>query len=118
MLGQDLVPTPRSGTKPTSTSGGGGIGGFLGGIEASVTAAVGSAETAASSWEDGLADKLASKLGIQEFYSLHVFDVCKGEFTPNATSPSPGYKVTNCTAPLKMGMCRGQTAAPEEDSVG
>jgi len=43
------------------------------------------------------ADKLAEALGISEWYSLHLMDSCEGGFTPNATSPSPGLNVTNCT---------------------
>lgn len=54
--------------------------------------------------EDDIADKLAEKLGIHEFYSLHVMDVCEGEFTPNVTSPDAKFNVTSCTKPLDKGM--------------
>lgn len=50
--------------------------------------------------EDNLADELYAKLGIQQFYSVHLTDLCYGNFTPNATAPGAGWGVTNCTQPL------------------
>ena len=108
-LGQNIVPTPSGGASVTATptsgssSGLAGLGDIFSQVEASVTAAIGSAETAVASWEKGLADQLANDLGIKEFYSLYVMDICQGDFTPNATAPNAGYNVTNCTAPLKTG---------------
>jgi hypothetical protein len=73
----------------------------------SATAAIGDAagalESDVASFENELADMLAKKLGIHEFYSLHLMDGCDGYFEPNATAPSPGYNVTNCTTPLPKG---------------
>jgi hypothetical protein len=106
MLGKDLVPTPTSGSdNPTSTDSGCGVGGVLGKICGSANSAAASALSKIEGELDGIADdiadKLADKLGIKEFYSLHVLDVCEGDFTPNATTPGAGYNVTNCTKPLK-----------------
>ncbi|KAJ4422076.1 hypothetical protein N0V82_003268 [Gnomoniopsis sp. IMI 355080] len=50
--------------------------------------------------EDDLADELYKKLGIQQFYSMHLTDLCYGNFTKNATTPGTGFGVTNCTQPL------------------
>lgn len=50
--------------------------------------------------EDDLADELYEKLGIQQFYSIHLTDLCYGNFTPNATTPGAGWGVVNCTQPL------------------
>jgi hypothetical protein len=107
-LGENLIPTPAiGGNKPTTTTSGGGIGGFFSGIVSSATAAIGDGigalESDVASFENEVADMLAKKLGIHEFYSLHLMDGCDGYFTPNATSPDPGFNVTNCTGPLPKG---------------
>ncbi|KAI0099912.1 actin cortical patch SUR7/pH-response regulator pali [Nemania sp. FL0031] len=47
---------------------------------------------------NGVADDITKKLGISEWYSLHVLTLCEGMFAPNASSPSAGYNLTNCTA--------------------
>jgi hypothetical protein len=44
-----------------------------------------------------IADGVADKIGIADWYSLHILDACWGEFRPNATAPSPGLNITNCT---------------------
>ncbi|KAJ9136436.1 hypothetical protein NKR23_g9864 [Pleurostoma richardsiae] len=101
-FGHILVPTSTSGgSQATTTTGGdGGIGGFFSSLVASATAAVGAAESHLASIEGDIADELAGELGIKQFYSLHVLDVCEGDFKPNATAPHAGYNVTNCTKPL------------------
>lgn len=88
----------------TSSSGGilgGGIGGIISTIEASATAVVGSMKSEAASIlndvGNDVADKLANELGIDQFYSIHVMDLCQGDFSPNATVNNPSYNITNCT---------------------
>ncbi|KAF3763676.1 hypothetical protein M406DRAFT_332140 [Cryphonectria parasitica EP155] len=49
--------------------------------------------------EDDLADELYSKLNIQQWYSVHLLDLCYGNFTPNATSAGASFNTTNCTTP-------------------
>lgn len=44
-----------------------------------------------------IADELADTLGISEWYSIHVMEACEGQYKPNATNPSAGLNVTNCT---------------------
>jgi hypothetical protein len=106
-LGQNLIPTQTSrdnGASPTSC---GGLGGTLGKLCASATAAV---ETAVShgatdltSIGNNISDKLAAKLGIEQWYSLHIMNVCEGSFTnPNTTRA--GYRATHCTEPLQSGI--------------
>ncbi|TDZ47212.1 SUR7 family protein pun1 [Colletotrichum trifolii] len=46
-----------------------------------------------------IADRLANELGIYEWYSLHLMDVCQGDFAPNVTAPNPWLNVTKCTQP-------------------
>lgn len=88
----------------TSSSGGilgGGIGGIISTIEASATAVVGSIESEAASIlndiGNDIADKLSDELGIDQFYAIHVMDLCQGDYNPNATASNPSYNVTNCT---------------------
>lgn len=55
--------------------------------------------------EDELADKLADLLGIHEWYSIHLIDLCYGNFTPKTTAPNATMAVTNCTAPFDYSKC-------------
>lgn len=50
--------------------------------------------------EDELADKLADLLGIHEWYSIHLIDLCYGNFTPKTTAPNATMAVMNCTTPF------------------
>lgn len=91
----------------TSTSGIlGGInpGGFFSSIEASATALAGSLESQAASILNDIgndfADELAQKLGIEQFYSMHVMDLCQGYYEPNATSNGAAMNTTECTKPM------------------
>ncbi|CAK7197416.1 hypothetical protein SEUCBS139899_000062 [Sporothrix eucalyptigena] len=49
---------------------------------------------------DSAADDMASVLGISEFYSLHVMNVCEGTFAPNATTDGAWRNVSSCTIQL------------------
>ncbi|KAI8623443.1 actin cortical patch SUR7/pH-response regulator pali [Xylariaceae sp. FL1651] len=104
-LGQNLIPTPTSGGSDPSPTSCGPLRGALGNFCAGATAAVGSAVSSGlaelSSIEDEIADKLAKEIGVQQWYSLHVMDVCQGNFAPNATTSGAEYNVTSCTQPLK-----------------
>ncbi|KAI5464570.1 actin cortical patch SUR7/pH-response regulator pali [Mariannaea sp. PMI_226] len=44
-----------------------------------------------------VADHWASALGIKEWYSLHVIDLCEGNYKPNATASGAGFNVSKCT---------------------
>ncbi|KAF9870341.1 SUR7 protein [Colletotrichum karsti] len=46
-----------------------------------------------------VADRLAEELGISHWYSLHLMDVCQGDFAPNVTAPSTWLNVSGCTQP-------------------
>lgn len=79
-------------------------GGIFSSIEASATALAGSLESEAASIlndiGNDIADKLADELGIDQFYSIHVMDLCQGEFEPNATSPHASLNITECSKPM------------------
>lgn len=83
-LGHDLVPTSDD------TEDRGGIGGLIDDIQ----------DGAADLLNDignNIADRLADELGISQWYSVHLMTLCRGEFEPNATDPSPDHNVTSCT---------------------
>lgn len=46
-----------------------------------------------------VADRLADELGISHWYSLHLMDVCQGDFAPNVTAPNVWLNVSDCTQP-------------------
>ncbi|KAI9651307.1 hypothetical protein NHQ30_001345 [Ciborinia camelliae] len=112
-VGKDLVPTKSSGSdsKPTSTSD------VIDGIKSLLPTAL---PTALSSWlprdpglgsdianalgnvENDIADKLAKTLGIKDWYSLHLMDMCEGTYTPNATVKGAKLNVSSCTNQTAM----------------
>ena len=49
------------------------------------------------SFENDVADKLASKLGIKQWYSLHLMDMCEGTYAPNATAKKAHYNTSSCS---------------------
>lgn len=86
------TPTDKSGFSP---------GGFLSSIEASATAAVGSLESSAADALNQIGNditgKLSKELGIEQFYSLHIMDLCEGDYAPNATASNQWRNVSSCT---------------------
>lgn len=93
---------------------GGAVGGAIsdvGGAVASVATAAGAVATEAvgkgldalQDIQNDLADELAKKLGIKEFYSIHLVDLCEGDFSPKVTDPKATFDVKNCTEPFKYG---------------
>lgn len=81
-------------------------------VASEVTSAVGAAATslghlvqeAKSELEtikDDLADELYAKLGIQQWYAVHLTDLCYGNFTPDATASNSTWGARNCTAPFR-----------------
>jgi hypothetical protein len=117
-LGRNMIPTAATGAD-TSPSVCGSLGSMAGGLCASATAAVetavGSGMAALSDIENNVADQLAKELGIKQWYSLHILDVCEGTFTPNATIAKAGYNVTGCTSPLKTGTSLNSQRSSDAD---
>lgn len=74
----------------------------LSSLEATATAVLGSLESSAASIVNDIgndvADKLADELGIDQFYTLHVMDLCQGDYAPNATAKGAWMNVTECTS--------------------
>ncbi|KAH7391529.1 actin cortical patch SUR7/pH-response regulator pali [Cadophora sp. MPI-SDFR-AT-0126] len=44
-----------------------------------------------------VADKLAQELGIRQWYSLHLLDMCEGYYKPNATAKGASKNITSCS---------------------
>ncbi|TPX15370.1 uncharacterized protein E0L32_004647 [Thyridium curvatum] len=107
-LGQGLIPTATDGGNHPSTSSCGPIGGALGKLCADATGAVGSAVGSGaaelSSLDAAAAESLRNKIGLQQWYSFHVLDICQGLFTPNATAPRAAYNATSCTQSLQTSL--------------
>ena len=49
-----------------------------------------------------MADKLAAELGIHQWYSLHLMDLCEGSYSPNATEKGAKKNVTKCSNQTAM----------------
>ena len=50
--------------------------------------------------EYSAADDMAAVMGISQFYSLHVMNVCEGTFAPNVTFTGAWRNVSSCTVQL------------------
>ena len=95
-FGHDLIPTPTSGGTEPSTTDSGGLGGFFSSVVATVESTI---TDELNDIANDFADKISAELGISQWYSLHIMDVCEGNYSPNATTPGAGYNTTNCTTP-------------------
>lgn len=73
------------------------VGGVATAAGAAVTEAAGKGLDALQDIQNDIADELAKKLGIKEFYSIHLVDLCQGDFSPKATDPEATFDVENCT---------------------
>lgn len=88
-------PSPTSsGAAPSATS----FGSWLKGTAKNVTSQVKEEiEEEFDEIRNDIADKLADKLGIQQWYSFHLMDMCMGMFSPNATAHGATKNVSQCT---------------------
>lgn len=82
---------------------GGAVGSVATAAGSAATEAVGKGLDALQDIQNDLADELAKKLGIKEFYSIHLVDLCEGDFSPKVTDPKATFDVKNCTEPFKYG---------------
>ncbi|KAH8804946.1 actin cortical patch SUR7/pH-response regulator pali [Xylogone sp. PMI_703] len=67
---------------------------------------------------DDLADKLSKELGIEQWYSLHLMDLCEGTYAPNATANRAKKNVTSCTNETAMYHFDLEKTLNEQLSVG
>lgn len=99
-LGHNLIPTTTSsaGSTPTSTSSS--VGSFFSSIAKNLTNTI---EGDINDIVGDVADKLAKELGIKQWYSFHLMDLCEGNYAPNATAKGANENVTSTK-------CTNQTA--------
>ena len=98
-FGKDLLPSASSDEEPEpKESDSDGIGGFLNKIDGMANDAKVDVTDMVNDALNGAADKLADALGISQWYSFHVMNVCQGDFAPNVTVSGAWYNTTNCTA--------------------
>ncbi len=104
-LGNNLLSESST---PTSSSSSSSPTGFFGSLIHNATTELGDlASTLEGALDDelnDLADKLAKELGIDEWYSLHLMDMCEGNYAPNATNKNAKLNVTSCTN--RTAMCK------------
>lgn len=90
-------------------------------VASAVTSAVGAAESGLAhlvsearaeleTIQGDLADELSAKLGLQQWYAVHLTDLCYGNFTPNATAANATWGASNCTAPFHWTSVRNFTS--------
>ncbi|THV44644.1 hypothetical protein BGAL_0601g00040 [Botrytis galanthina] len=118
-IGQDLIPTTTSGSgsTPTSLS----PGGIVSSLSSLIPREPGIGDDIANALgdlENDIADKLAKTLGIEEWYSLHLMDMCQGYYTPNATSKGAGFNVSSCTNQTAMFHFEISSIISEQLSIG
>jgi len=104
-LGHNLIPTPTttdSGSIATATS----VGSFFSALANNVTGELegelGQLESDLNDIVGDVADKLAGELGISQWYSIHLMDMCEGMYNPNATEKGAHKNVTHCTNETAM----------------
>jgi hypothetical protein len=51
---------------------------------------------------DDVTDAIAKELGIKEWYSLHLMDMCEGTYKPNATAKGAAKNVSRCSNQTAM----------------
>ncbi|KAH8590546.1 actin cortical patch SUR7/pH-response regulator pali [Bisporella sp. PMI_857] len=102
MLGHVLVDVPSattSGAAPSATS----IGSWLENTAKNLTNEISDkVEEELNEIIGDLADKLAEELGTHQWYSLHLMNMCEGNYLPNATEKHTKKNVTHCTKQTAM----------------
>ncbi|TGO21026.1 hypothetical protein BPAE_0247g00040 [Botrytis paeoniae] len=118
-IGQDLIPTTTSGSGSTLTSLS--PGGIVSSLSSLIPREPGIGDDIANALgdlENDIADKLAETLGIEEWYSLHLMDMCQGYYTPNATSKGAGFNVSSCTNQTALFHFEISSIISEQLSIG
>lgn len=101
-LGHELVPTSTSSSSSSATSTSSSLGSFISSLAKNVTDYI---EGELSDIEGDIADKLAEELGISQWYSLHLMDLCQGSYAPNATAKNSKKNTTECSNQTAMCKC-------------
>jgi len=100
-LGHSLIPTPTQsgGSTATATS----VGSFFSNLAHNVTGEIeGEITDELNDIVGDVTDKLAATLGIHQWYSLHLMDLCEGSYKPNATEKGASKNITDCSNATAM----------------
>lgn len=97
-LGHNLLDLTKTSSPPSSASPTS-VGSYLTGIVENVTSTI---ENEINDIQNDLVDKLAAEIGIKQWYSLHMMDMCEGTYSPNATAVGASYNVSKCTNKTAM----------------
>lgn len=101
-LGHNLIPTnTTSSATPTSTSSS--FGSWFSGVVHNATDTL---EGDLNGLINDAADELSKELGIEQWYSLHLMDMCEGTYAPNATVKGSHKNVTHCSN--QTAMCKSE----------
>ncbi|KAL3428457.1 SUR7 protein [Phlyctema vagabunda] len=109
----EATATSSAGAAATSFSSS--LGAWIDGIEDDITDSI---DGAIDDAQDAIADKLAEELGIEEWYSLHLMDMCQGMFRPNATAKNSKLNVTDCSNRTAMYHFDIESVLNEQLSLG
>jgi len=120
-IGANLIPTSTSGILPTST--GSSVGGIISGLSSLLPRAPepglgDDIENDLGALADDVTDAIARELGIKEWYSLHLMDMCEGTYKPNATAKGAAKNVSRCSNQTAMYHFDINTIIAEELSLG
>ncbi|CZR62557.1 uncharacterized protein PAC_12454 [Phialocephala subalpina] len=96
-LGHELIPTATTSSTPTATATS--ISSWFSNLAHNVTNEI---EGDLDSIIGDVADKLAKELGIKQWYSLHLMDMCEGNYAPNATKKGASLNVSTCSNQTAM----------------
>jgi hypothetical protein len=112
-LGHNLIATATTSSSPTATATS--ISSWFSSLTHNVTSDI---ENELDKIGDDIADKLSADLGIKQWYSLHIMDMCEGTYTPNATAKGAKLNVTSCTNQTAMYHFDISNTLNEQLSVG
>ncbi|POS75664.1 SUR7 protein [Diaporthe helianthi] len=94
------------------------VGGVATAAASAATKAAGKGLDALQDIQNDIADKLAQELGIKEFYSIHLVDLCQGNFSPKPTDPDATFDVENCTEPFNYNLLNVTALLDKQLGVG
>lgn len=116
-VGANLIPTSTSDIIPSSASSA--ISGVISGLSGLIPRAPeplpepglgDDIENALGALTDDVTDAITRELGIKQWYSLHLMDMCEGDYKPNATAKGAAKNVSRCSN--QTAMCEYSSSLP------
>ena len=78
-------------------------GGLLGDLKGAIGDTKNGIENELKELKDKTTGEITKALGIPEWYSLHVMNICEGSYTLNPTDNSAALNTSKCTRPNSIG---------------